>query len=243
MKNIIALGLLMAGSATAQTANVVDLSSSPDQRIAALEQMLVQKGKAQLEMQQHIDSLQQELNELRGVNETQEHRLNQILQRQRELYQEMDRLLTKINSQVPTNTVIPVDSEVAVVTAPLSESGAYEMALNLALKEKKFDEAINKFKQYQTEYPDSSYLPNVHYWLGQLYITKGNQADAKTQFEALVEQYPESAKRGDALVKLGKIAQDSNAIDKAKALYEQVVKEYVDSSAAQIAKTRLSTLR
>ncbi|MCG7531505.1 tol-pal system protein YbgF [Psychrobium sp. MM17-31] len=243
MKNLIALGLLMAGSATAQTAKVVDLSSSPDQRIAALEQMLVQKGKTQLEMQQHIDSLQQELNELRGLNETQEHRLNQILQRQRELYQEVDKLLTKLNAAVvtPTNEVVDVTNPTA--GAPLSESGAYEFALNLALKDKKFDEAIEKFKAYQTQYPESSYLSNVHYWLGQLYITKGNAAEAKIQFEALVNNFPESIKRGDALVKLAKIAQDENALDKAKALYQQTIKEYADSSAAQIAKTRLKGLR
>lgn len=243
MKNIIALGLLMAGSAAAQTANVVDLSTSPDQRIAALEQMLVQKGKTQLEMQQHIDSLQQELNELRGLNETQEHRLNQILQRQRELYQEVDKLLTKVNSAAQTTQVIIDEPNNPVVATPLSESGAYEFALNLALKDKKFDEAIEKFKQYQTEYPDSSYLSNVHYWLGQLYITKGNKEAAKVQFESLVSQFPESIKRGDALVKLAKIAQDENALDKARALYQQAVKEYGDSSAAQIAKTRLKGLR
>ncbi|WP_435273771.1 tol-pal system protein YbgF [Psychrobium sp. nBUS_13] len=243
MKNIIALGLLMAGSAAAQTANVVDLSSSPDQRIAALEQMLVQKGKTQLEMQQHIDSLQQELNELRGLNETQEHRLNKILQRQRELYQEVDKLLTKVNSAAQTPQVVIDDPTNSVVATPLSESGAYEFALNLALKDKKFDEAIEKFKQYQTDYPDSSYLSNVHYWLGQLYITKGNKDAAKIQFESLVSQFPESIKRGDALVKLAKIAQDENALDKARALYEQTVKEYGDSSAAQIAKTRLKGLR
>jgi len=242
MKNIIALGLLIAGSASAQTAKVVDLSSSPDQRIALLEQMLVQKGKAQLDMQQHIDSLQQELNELRGLSETHEHRLNQILQRQRELYQEIDKLLNKVTTQA-TPLITPTLNNNAVPETTLSESGAYEQALNLALKEKKFDEAIVKFKQYQLQYPDSSYMPNVHYWLGQLLFTKGQKAEARAQFESLVNNFPQSTKRSDAIVKLGKIAQDDNQLDKARVLYEQAVKEYADSSAAQIAKTRLSGLR
>jgi len=242
MKKLITLGLLIAGSASAQTAKVVDLSTSPDQRIAVLEQMLVQKGKAQLDMQQHIDSLQQELNELRGLSETHEHRLNQILQRQRELYQEIDKLLNKATTQ-PTPLLTPALNTDVVSTTPLSESGAYQQALNLALKEKKFDEAIVKFKQYQTQYPDSSYMPNVHYWLGQLLFTKGQKAEAKAQFESLVNNFPESTKRSDAIVKLGKIAQDENQLDKARALYQQAIKEYADSSAAQIAKTRLLGLR
>jgi tol-pal system protein YbgF len=242
MKKLIALGLLMAGSAAAQTAKVVDLSTSPDQRIASLEQMLIQKGKSQLDMQQHIDSLQQELNELRGVSETHEHRLNQILQRQRELYQEIDKLLSKVSTQ-STPVITPLISSDVVSTTPLSESGAYEQALNLALKEKKFDQAIVKFKQYQADYPNSSYMPNVHYWLGQLLFTKGHKGEAKSEFKSLVNNFPESTKRSDAIVKLGKIAQDENELEKARGLYQQAIKEYADSSAAQIAKTRLSGLR
>lgn len=245
MKKLLALGLLMVGSANAQSANVIDLSSSSDQRIESLEQRLVHKGKITLEMQQHIDTLQQELNELRGFNETHEYRLNQILQRQRELYQEFDKLLTKVKNleespEVDSDNAI---TSVSPVDVSLSESGAYQQALNLALKNKKFDEAILKFKQYQITYPDSSYIPNVHYWLGQLLFNKGNKVEAQKEFELLVANFSESTKRGDALVKLGKIAQDDNQLDKARDLYKQVVKEYVNSSAAQIAKTRLTGLR
>jgi len=243
MKKLLALGLLIAGSATAQTANVIDLSASSDQRLESLEQLLVQKGKTVLDMQQHIDTLQQELNELRGLNETHEYRLNQILQRQRELYQEFDKLLTKVNTveATPISQTQQLDNQAS--DAPLSESSAYEQALNLALKNKKFDEAIAKFKDYQTMFPDSSYLPNVHYWLGQLLFNKGDKEGAKAEFEALVTNYTQSSKRGDALVKLGKIAQDTNQLDKARELYQLVVKEYVGSAAAQIAKTRLSGFR
>ena len=56
MKKLLTLGLLMAGSATAQTANIVDLSQSSNQQVVALEQMLMQKGKTILEMQQHLDN-------------------------------------------------------------------------------------------------------------------------------------------------------------------------------------------
>ncbi len=243
MKKLLALGLLMAASASAQTANVIDLSASSDQRLESLEQRLVQKGKTVLDMQQHIDTLQQELNELRGLNETHEYRLNQILQRQRELYQEFDKLLTKVNTVETSSAIENTASNVPTSDAPLSESSAYEQALNLALKNKKFDEAIIKFKQYQITYPDSSYMPNVHYWLGQLLFNKGDKDAAKKEFESLVTNFAQSSKRGDALVKLGKIAQDNNQLDKARELYQQVVNEYVDTSAAQIAKTRLSGLR
>lgn len=242
MKKLLTLGLLIAGSASAQTANIVDLSTSSSQQVVALEQMLMQKSKTILEMQQHLDNLQVELNELRGLNETHEYRLNQILQRQRDLYQEFDKLLTKVKvSQQPVEVITP--EVINTQTAPLSESSAYEQALNLALKDKRFDEAIIKFKQYQADFPKSSYLPNVHYWLGQLLFNKGEKKEAKVEFETLVTNFKESTKRGDALVKLGKIAQDSNQLDEARNLYQQVVTDYANTSAAQIAKTRLLSLR
>jgi len=232
----------VAGCAQAQTATVVELTSSPDQKIAALEQVLTQKNRVQVQMQQHIDTLQQELNELRGLSETHEYRLNQILQRQRELYQELDRLSGKLTSAQTAPSV-------SVVTAPtldtvaLSESEAYDRALSLVLKGKQYDKAIVEFKQYLIDFPQSSYVPNVHYWLGQLLFTKAQKSQAKIQFESLVNNFPDSGKRADALVKLGQIEQDTNNPVEAKSLYNKVLKQYPESGAAQIARTRLKGLK
>ncbi|MDP2560256.1 tol-pal system protein YbgF [Psychrobium sp. 1_MG-2023] len=238
MKNLITLGLFLAASTQVHAANVVELNTSPEQRIASLEQMIKQKNRVQVEMQQHIDTLQQELNELRGTTETQDHRLNQVLQRQRELYQELDKLATRLETASLSNT--PIDTS---AQAPaLSESEAYDRALNLVLKGKQYDKAIVEFERYLTDFPQSTYLANVHYWLGQLLFTKGKSAEAKIQFETLVTNFEQSSKRSDALVKLGKIAQDSKNAAQAKTLYQKVVKEYPDSSAAQIARTRLKSL-
>lgn len=241
MKKLFVVGLFVAGCAHAQTANVVELTSSPDQKISALEQMLAQKNRVQVQMQQHIDTLQQELNELRGVSETHEYQLNQILQRQRELYQELDRLANQRNEQAAPVDVQP-QSQLPTTQAPLSESEAYDRALSLVLKGKQYDKAIVEFKQYLVNHPSSSYVPNVHYWLGQLLFTKAQKAEAKVQFQALVDNFPQSAKRADALVKLGQIEQDAGQSTTAKALYSKVVKEYPQSGAAQIARTRLKGL-
>lgn len=242
MKNLFALGLLVAVGASAQTATVVDVSHSPEQRVAALEQALQQKNRVQIEMQQHIDSLQQELNELRGLTETHSYRLNQMLQRQRELYQEIDKRFADIKTnagQAKSEVIEPVSNGSQV----LSMTQVYDRALNLALKDKQFDLAIAEFQRYLVEFPKSTYSANAHYWLGQLLSNQGKANEAQQQFEQLVEQYPDSVKRADALVKLGKIAQDANQVAKAKAIYNKVIKQYPSKSAAQIARTRLSGLK
>jgi len=239
MNKLFVIGLFVAGSATAQTATVVELTTSPDQKIASLELMLTQKNRVQVQMQQHMDTLQQELNELRGVTETHDYRLNQILQRQRELYQELDRLSSKLVAQ---NTAIAesVDTETSI---GLSESEAYDRALGLVLKGKQYDKAIIEFEQYLVDFPQSSYVANVHYWLGQLLFTKGQKLKAQAQFQSLVDNFPQSTKRSDALVKLGQIAQDNNDVVLAKSIYSDVLKEYPDSGAAQIARTRLKGIK
>jgi len=242
MNKLFVASLFVVGCAQAQTATVVELTSSPDQKISALEQMLTQKNRVQVQMQQHIDTLQQELNELRGLTETHDYRLNQILQRQRELYQELDKLSSRLSvQQTPINDA--VTGNVVETSVALSESQAYDRALGLVLKGKQYDKAIVEFEKYLIDFPQSSYVPNVHYWLGQLLFTKGDKAKAQTQFEALVNKFPQSSKRSDALVKLGQIALDVNNPVLAKSLYNNVLKEYPDSGAAQIARTRLKGIK
>lgn len=243
MNKLFVVGLFVAGCAQAQTATVVELTSSPDKKIAALEQMLTQKNRVQVQMQQHIDTLQQELNELRGVSETHEYRLSQILQRQRELYQELDKLSSKLATQPATPASDLVESVNVEPSVALSESEAYDRALKLVLKGKQYDNAIVEFKQFLVDFPQSSYVPNVHYWLGQLMFTKGKRAEAKLQFQKLVDNHPKSSKRADALVKLGQIEQDLNQPALAKGLYNKVLKEYPESGAAQIARTRLKGIK
>jgi tol-pal system protein YbgF len=247
MKKLFLLSLIVTGCASAQPVTVVDVSNSPEQPSVALAQPLAQKSRVIIEMQQHIDSLQQELNELRGITETHSYRLNQMLQRQRELYQELDKRFAALQSAEPVvNTTEPVIDSGAPISGDydlLSMTQVYDNALNLALKEKKFSQAITEFKRYLVEYPQSTYSANSHYWLGQLLFNQGKIKLARLQFEQLVEQYPESAKRADAMVKLGKIAQDSKHKTKATEIYKQVIKQYPEKSAAQLARTRLAQLK
>ncbi|NRA70609.1 MAG: tol-pal system protein YbgF [Gammaproteobacteria bacterium] len=243
MKNLIALGLLVAVGAQAQTATVVDVSHSPEQRVVALEQRIQQQSRIQLEMQQYIDTLQQEVNELRGLTETHSYRLNQMLQRQRELYQEIDKRFTILQTQGVQPTAqasIPVTGDSSQV---LSMTQLYDSALSLALKDKKFDQAIIQFQRYLTEFPKTTYTANAHYWLGQLLFNQGKLTQAQQQFSDLVNNYPDSSKAADAMVKLGKIAQDNKQLAKAKSFYLKVIKQYPSKSAAQIARTRLNSLK
>jgi len=253
--NKVLLGVIFTASAysvLAAKAPVIDVNSNQKsavgstaliEQLATLENKLSSRNKAQVNIQRQLDQLQTEVNELRGVTELHTHQLSQVLERQRELYQELDRRVTealKPTVQVPDS--IAVEETPQNYSDNLTENEAYDRALNLVLKDKQYEQAIPEFKAFNATYPQSSYAANAHYWLGQLLFNKGELNDAEQEFSIVVEQYKESSKRPDALLKLAMVAQKLNEINKAVNLYKQLLNEYPDSTSAQLAQPRLESL-
>lgn len=252
-KSVLLTALLLAGQAMA-AAPVEDLGGgSADERIAKLERILKAKQQTDFDMQRRLDSLQQEVLDLRGLTEQQNYQINQMLERQRKLYEEIANLqaapVAKPNVVAAgTDTVVSTTpSAVAqpageVVEASLNETATYENAINLVLKERKYDEAISAFRSFIKQFPGSNYTDNANYWLGQLLYNKNELDEARGAFTVVVEKYPDSSKRGDSLVKLGLIAEKKGDTVGAKNLYRKVVKEYANSAAARIAQQQLNAL-
>ncbi len=242
MKNAVlsAAILLSIGAATAAPAPVADISSgSTDERVARLERILKAKQQSEFQTQQRLDTLQQEVLDLRGLTEQQNYQIEQMLQRQRQLYDDIANLSTK-SVQTPVTSSASVSSSGSSST--LSETASYEQALNLVLKQKRYDEAIPAFSAFTKNYPNSTYSANANYWLGQLLYNKGEFTSAKEAFSTVVERFKESNKRGDSLVKLGMIAEKTGVPSSAKSYYQRVLKEYANSAAARIAQQQLNAL-
>lgn len=241
-------GLAVMASTTtlaAEPAPVLDINeqsveTSQPTDITTLQRTLQVRNNALNSMQQQIDELQTELSELRGVTEEQAYTINQILQRQRELYQEIDRRLAAAQS-TPQVPAVGSNSNVNY-SSNLTENEAYDHAVNLVLKQKEYDKAIIEFQAFNQKFPNSSYSANAHYWLGQLLFNKGKLNEAGTEFSNVINNFENSSKRSDAMLKLGMVEQKLNNPQKAKAVFNQLIKEYADSSAAQLAKARLSSL-
>ncbi|QVK24949.1 tol-pal system protein YbgF [Shewanella dokdonensis] len=233
-------------AATAATpAPVQDLGTgvvgSDSDRIARLERIIKARQQAEIDMQQRLDALQQEVLDLRGSTEQQNYQINQMLQRQRQLYDEIGKLSSQQTSSPAVNNTAP---QAAVSgSSSLSETDSYQHAVDLVLKERQYDAAIPAFKEFISQYPNSGFADNANYWLGQLLYNKGDYVQAKTAFENVVNNFKASGKRPDSLVKLGLIAEKSNDKAAAKSRYQQVVKEYANSAAASIAKQQLAAIK
>lgn len=225
-------------AAPAPVANVS--SGSINDRVAVLERMVESRGDMQHRLQLQLDEMQSEVNQIRGDLEVHSHKLEQILQRQRELYLEIDKRIemamgspkTPVTNSAPPEPVLSAD-----------ENELYDRAVNLILKEKRYDQAIPEFKSFLSRFPKSDYAPNAHYWLGLLLFNKQDWNDAKEHFNRVVSFYPDSTKRADSLLKLGVIAQRENNKAQALKLFEQVVEEYPDSSVRKLADTRIKGLK
>ena len=243
-KHILAISMLGLYGAlvTAAPAPVSDVTNSnSEQRIAELERKFSTRTESQHRQQEHLDALQKEVNELHGVIEVQNYQLEKILERQRELYLEIDKRIETAKAQP---SILPASADGLSATpigAPLSanENDAYDKAVNLILKDKLYDEAIPEFQAFLQNFPNSSYVPNAHYWLGQLLFNKQDWTGAGEQFQFLISNYPDSSKKADATLKLGISEMERSNTARAKQLWEQVIVEFADSSSAKLAEKRL----
>ena len=249
--------MLFSGSSSlfAAQAPVIDVSTqnlssqasdSLSQQLATVERKLDSRNRAQVNIQRQLDDMQTQVNELRGVTELHTHQLSQVLERQRELYQELDRRVSEAlkqpSSQVPSAIAVDTSDVSQSYSDTLTENEAYDKALNLVLKDKRYEEAIPAFRSFNQTYPQSTCAPKAHYWLGQLLFNKGELVEASQEFSVVVEQYKDSSKRPDALLKMAMVAQQQNDVTTAVKLYRQLLSEYPDSTSSQLAKPRLESL-
>ncbi len=244
---------------------------SVEQRLNRLENIL--GSQVLMDQSQRLELMQQELQTLRGMLESQENQLDLIRQRQRNLYQDMDRRLSDLEitsgsgsasaSGLPaagmsggSSPIAPpsasvtgtddVDNELpmtAMVTpGEKSDKSAYSEAFN-TLKAGRYQDAINAFKAFQKEYPQSPYRANAQYWLGEAYSVSRNYKTALKEFQAVVNNHPESNKVEGAMLKIGYTYYEMQDWAAARSALNQVVSKYPGTAVARKAEERLQRMQ
>lgn len=230
-------------------------SGSVEDRVTQLERISNAHSQLLTQLQQQLSDSQRDIDTLRGQIQENQYQLSQVVERQKQIYQQMDSL-SQGSSNSTAGGAAATDNAgaaaastsagaAATTTAPAStgdENSDYNAAVSLALETKQYDEAIASFQSFIKQYPKSTYQPNANYWLGQLYYNKGKKDDAAYYYAVVVKNFPKSPKSSDAMYKVGVIMQDKGQNDKAKAVYQQVIKQYPSTDAAKQAQKRLSSL-
>lgn len=248
MLAVVLAAVSQTATAQAPVSSATGADDSIVSRVDRLERLLEARGEQQLRMGQQLTNLQREVSELRGITEEHSHQLSEVLERQRDLYQEIERRVSDLRASGQTGggqaVAVPTRDDMAGVdySDDMNENEAYDRAIALVLEERRYDDAIPEFRAFIQNYPDSNYLGNAHYWLGQLLYSRNDYSEAKRHFTQVVENFPNSNKRADCILKLGIIAQNEGDSSQARSRYEQVISEYPDSTEAGLARTRLNNL-
>ncbi len=207
-----------------------------------------------------VQSMQKEIQELRGQLEVQSHELKVLKEQQLSFYKDIDARLHKAPAApvpvqatvLPSNTkpapaastaekVIPVASSPARSNNPAEEQIHYLAAYDL-IKNKRFNDAIIAMQSFVTQYPNGGYTANAHYWLGELYMTQKDYPKANTQFDIVLTQFPSSSKAAPSLLKSAYALASSGKKQEAIARLKQVIKHYPDTHTAKMAEEKLKSL-
>lgn len=224
--------LSRAGGGAVQTPKY----ASTADRIAALERIVEARANAQVAMQQQVSALLDEVSELRGITEMHSYKLEEILQQQRNIYQEIDRRMgagaasgstsaTPTQSSTPATSAeqAPVGNPAAVVNGGESQTASTADSAN----------AVSSSSPSESDAYESAV--NL--------VLKDRAYDAAIPaFENFVRTYPDSSYAPNSYYWLGQLFFTKNELLKAKAQFERVVAQYPQSAKAADSLSKLGQL-
>ena len=213
--------------------------SELDSRLLRIERVLA--NQSLLDLSHRIEAAQAETRVLRGQLDELQHQATQSQTQQREMYGDVDRRLSALEGN-PGATASNVAPAAGGLPVPQGDDRAnYQAAFDL-LKDAKYPEAINAFKQYLTTFPNGPLADNAQYWLGEAHYVTKQYSDALRDFRTVIEKYPESRKIPDALLKIGYCNYELKNWGEARSALNQVVQRFGDTTAARLASQRLAKL-
>ncbi len=241
-------------------------AATVEQRLERLER--VANSQSLLEMLERLDSLQQEVQLLRGQVEEQQHTISGLKERQRELYLDIDRRMSRIereglsampasdfgsatgggSSPLTGGATVPLTGSSEAPVAPANDESriqrereAYQRAFDM-LRELRYAQATDAFRKFIKEYPDGRYAHIAQYWLGEAGYAQRDFNQAIADYNALLANYPNSPKLAEAMLKIGYSHYELKEAEKARAVLQKLLEQYPDSTEAGQARNLLKRI-
>jgi tol-pal system protein YbgF len=118
----------------------------------------------------------------------------------------------------------------------------YNTAYGDFVKER-FDMAINGFKTYIQNCPNTALADNAQYWIGECYFSQKQYSKAQAAFETMIQDYPASERIAAGKLKLGRSLYEQRQRTNARKYFEDVAKNYPGTDEAQEASEMLARYR
>lgn len=203
-------------------------------------------------LSQSQDSMQQQLNDLRGDIQELQHQQQIQTKQQRDLYSDLNKRLQKLELGAGAAAAAPAASSnsapagaasaAAPAAASTADQAAYQQNFDL-LKQGRYEAAIGGFTNFIQQYPQSSLVPNAEFWMGEAHYQMNDFQGALVNYQAVLQGYPNSNKAPDALLKIGYSQYAMQNYTAARKTLESVLKNYPGTNVAKLARQRLDQMR
>lgn len=230
-----------------------------DRRVGAIERVV--RNESLLQIATELEVLREEVRGLRGASEALQYEAENAATRQRDQYLDLDQRLQSLERRTrggqpevtgegtlpeagvaPVPVPVPGGAAPGAGAAPGDGQAAYQAALEL-LRQGRYAQAEEGFRQFLADYPNSELVDNGMYWLAETHYVNRDFETALATFQQVLEQHPNSRKAPDALLKAGFCEYELKRLDAARATLGSVVEQYPDSTAARLATQRLERIR
>ena len=212
-------------------------------RIVNLEAVI--KSGSLNDMLNQIELMKQDVSKLRGDMETLRHLNATVEQRQKDLYQDLDGRLRRIEEKSTAGS-LSAPNKVAE-TPPIpeikvpSDQEVYDQA-NVLLDGLKNKEAFQAFTDFIKQFPNSALLPDAKYALANAQFNLKNYKATIGTYQKLLDQHPDFEKNPEALLGLANAQIQLALIPEAKKSLKDLIKKYPKSDVIQNAQKRLKVL-
>ena len=244
---------------TAATENTPKLTT--EERLARLERILDSQGLS--DMLIRMDNLQNEIQKLLGQLELQSHQLDEIKQRQRDLYVDIDRRLLRLERNEPaaadagvgaggSHTASPTGKASVATSATASASSApadsageqqaYQKAFDM-LRGLRYEQAVTAFNDFLSKYPKGRYAHIAQYWIGEADYAQRKFKQAIVDYQKLIDNYPTSPKLAEAMLKIGYCQYELKNNKAAETILKQLIKSYPGTTEAGQAQNLIQKIR
>jgi tol-pal system protein YbgF len=224
-----------ARQAIAKLRDQVEASQkAADERLTRIETLAQDRS---LDLAKQLDELKQELARLRGQIEVQDHQIETLDRRQKDLYTDLDTRLRKLETSAQAQ-----QTPVASTPDPVLEGKAYEAALN-QFKQGNYQASVAGFQSFIATYPGSQQVSSAQYWIGNAYYALRDYKMAIAAQQKVLATWPDSAKAPDAMLNIASCQAEMGATRTARETLHTLLKKYPGTPAAEQATQRLAGKR
>jgi tol-pal system protein YbgF len=208
-------------------------------KIEAAVQGATDRG-AVIELASQIETLRNEIAQMRGALEVFGHQSDTAEARQKQLYLDIDTRLRKLEQTREQPAAAPEKPAAQADAEPSpGEAKAYQAALD-QFKLGNYSLAVSAMQGFLVTYPSSSLAPNAQYWVGMAHSGQRDYKSAIAAQRKLLTAWPDSPKAPDAMLSIASAQETMGDRTAARKTLEELIAKYPGSSSATSAKQRLA---